>query len=125
MDFSWKSFGEPEADADLRGVIGYLHPTQYRTVSRVLWNTRQIEAQLAESKGLVGYSLRAKLFPRRFWAVAVWENDESLQSFVEGNPHAGIRSALKGAMEESWFKTFDVKTEEVPIDIDEAITRVE
>ena len=101
-----------------------MHPFRYRTVPRVLRNTRRIEAQLAESDGLVGYALRAKLFRRRFWAVAVWESDESLQAFVDSDPHAGVKTSLKGEMEESWFETFDVKSEEIPIDIDEALARV-
>jgi len=88
-------------------------------------STRRIESQLAESNGLVGYALRAKFFRRRFWAVAVWENEDSLRNFVESSPHARIRAALKDEMEESWFETFDVESEEVPIEIDEAIARVE
>lgn len=124
MDFSWQSFQKPEPDSELQGVVGHLHPFRYRTVPQVLKNTRQIEAQLAESDGLVGYALRAKLFQRRFWAVAVWENDEMLQTFVDSDPHAGIKAALKGKMEESWFKKFNVKSKEVPIAIDEALERV-
>jgi len=125
MDFSWQSFVEPEPESELRGVVGLLHPFRYRTVPRVLRSTRRIESQLAESDGLVGYALRAEFFQRRFCAVAVWEDGASLEDFVESDPHAGIRAALKGEMEESWFETFDVKSEEVPVGIDEALARVE
>ena len=91
---------------------------------RVLWHTRGIESQLAESVGLVGYALRAKLPQKKFWAVAAWESDESLQNFVESNPHAEIRVALKRVMEESWFETFDLSGGEVPMTVDEALERV-
>jgi heme-degrading monooxygenase HmoA len=124
MDFGWQSFVEPGSESELRGVVGYLHPSQYRTVPRVLWHTRKIEAQLAESGGLVGYALRAKLAQKKFWAVAAWESDESLQNFVESNPHAESRMALKREMKESWFHRFDVSGEEVPLTIDEALDRV-
>ncbi|AZH24710.1 hypothetical protein [Haloplanus aerogenes] len=124
MEFAWQSFNEPDPESELRGVVGYLHPSGYLTVSKVLWHTRKIEAQLSESTGLVGYALRAKLAQRKFWAVAAWESDESLQNFVESDPHAGIRAALKREMEESWFKRFDVNGEEVPLDIDGALDRV-
>jgi heme-degrading monooxygenase HmoA len=124
MDFAWQSFAEPAPESELRGVVGYLHPSRYRTVPRVLWHTREIEAQLAGSGGLVGYSLRAKLARKEFWAVAAWESDESLREFVESDPHAGIRTTLKREMKESWFQTFDVRGEEVPLDIDEALRRV-
>ncbi|AUV80872.1 hypothetical protein C2R22_03695 [Salinigranum rubrum] len=124
MDFAWKSFVEPDPQSELQGVVGYLHPLRYRTVPRVLWRTREIEAQLAESSGLIGYALRAKLPQKQFWAVAAWESDESLQTFVESNPHAEVRTALKREMEESWFQRFEVSGEEVPLDIDEALERV-
>ena len=124
MEFAWQSFGEPDPESELQGVVGYLHPSEYRTVPRVLLHTRTIEAQLAESAGLVGYALRAKLLQRKFWAVAAWESDESLQQFVESDPHAGIKAVLKREMEESWFERFGVGGEEVPLDIDEALERV-
>ena len=124
MEFAWKSFDEPDLESELQGVIGYLHPSRYRTVPRVLWHTRQIEAQLAESAGLVGYALRANFAQKKFWTVAVWESDESLQYFVESDPHAGIRASLKREMKESWFKRFDVSSEDVPLDIDEALEHV-
>lgn len=124
MEFDWQSFVEPGPESELRGVVGYLHASQYRTVPRVLWYTRKIEAQLAESGGLVGYALRAKLAQKKFWAVAAWASDESLQNFVESNPHAEIRMALKREMNESWFQRFDVSGEEVPLTIDEALDRV-
>jgi hypothetical protein len=93
-------------------------------VPRVLWHTRKIEAQLAESGGLVGYALRAKLAQKKFWAVAAWEGDEPLQNFVESNPHAEVRMTLKREMKESWFQRFDVSGEEVPLTIDDALNRV-
>jgi heme-degrading monooxygenase HmoA len=124
MDFAWQSFDDPDPESELQGVVGHLHPAGYETVPAVLWHTRKIEAQLAESAGLVGYALRAKLTRKEFWAVAVWESDESLQHFVESDPHAGIRAALERKMEESWFKRFGVSGEEVPLTIDEALKRV-
>lgn len=124
MDFAWRSFEEPDPGSELQGVVGYLHPSGYRTVPKVLWHTRQVEAQLAESAGLVGYALRAELTRKEFWAVAAWKNDESLQRFVESDPHAGIRASLEREMAESWFERFDVDAEEVPLDVDEALERV-
>lgn len=124
MEFAWKSFIEPDPEAELRGVVGYLNTVGYRTVPKVLWHTRKIEEQLVESNGLIGYALRAKFAQRKFWAVAAWESDESLNNYAESNPHAGIRVALKPDMQESWFKRFDMRGAEVPLAIDEALDRV-
>ena len=124
MNFAWQSFAEPTPEAELQGVVGYLNPSGYLTVPRVLWHTRKIEDQLAQSVGLVGYALRAKLPQKRFWAVAAWESDESLQQFVEKDPHARIRKTLKREMNESWFQRFTLNGEEVPMTIDEALMRI-
>ena len=124
MDFAWQSFAEPDPETELQGVVGHLSPSGHLAVPRVLWHTRKIEAQLAESVGLVGYALRAKLAHKKFWTVAVWESDASLQSFVESDPHAGIRAALKREMNESWFQRFDLTGEEVPMNVDEALVRI-
>jgi heme-degrading monooxygenase HmoA len=124
MEFAWESYIEPNPESELQGVVGYLHPSRYRTVPRILWHTRKIEAQLAESEGLVGYALRAKVAQKKFWAVAAWESNEWLQNFVDSNPHAEIRMALKREMEESWFYRFEMSGEEVPLTIDAALKRV-
>lgn len=124
MDFAWQSFAEPDPESELQGVVGHLNPSGYLTVPMVLWHTRRIEDQLAESDGLIGYALRANLFQKQFWAVAAWEGDASLQRFVQGDPHAGIRKALKPKMSESWFHRFDLSGEEVPLGIDEALMRI-
>lgn len=124
MEFAWTSFADPDPDADLQGVVGYLNPSGYLTVPKVLWHTRAIEAQLAESEGLLGYALRASLPRKQFWAVAAWDSDASLRNYVESDPHAAIRAALKPAMAESWFERFDVTGADVPLDVDEALERV-
>lgn len=124
MEFAWQSFVEPDPDSELQGVVGHLRPSGYLTVPRVLWHTRKIEAQLAESGGLVGYALRAELPRKKFWAVAAWDSDDALQSFVERDPHAAIRAALEPAMSESWFERFTVGAEEVPLGVDDALERI-
>ena len=124
MEFTWQSFVDPNPESELQAVVGYLHSSRYRTVPKVLWQTREIEAQLTESDGLVGYALRAKLAQKKFWAVAAWDSDETLNNFVESSPHAEIRTSLKREMKESWFQRFKVYGEEVPLNIDEALKRV-
>lgn len=123
MDFSWQSFVAPEPESDLLGVIGEIRPFRYRTIPRVMLSTRRIESQLADADGLVGYALRAEFLRRRFWAVSVWDGEESLQAFVTDEPHVDIMAGLKEAMETSRFQRFDVTGEEVPVAIDEAIAR--
>lgn len=123
MDFSWHPSSVPAPNSDLLGVVGEIRPFQYRTVPRILHSSRRIESQLADSPGLVGYTLRAEFFCKRFWAVSVWEDEESLQRFVATKPHVDIMAALTADMETSRFERFTLKGEDVPIGIDDAIVR--
>lgn len=124
MDFSWKSFSTPDPGSEYLGVIGEIRPFRYRTVPRIMQSTRRIESQLAGSDGLVGYTLRAEFIHRRFWAVSVWDEAESLRNFVDTTPHAEIKAALEPEMETSRFTTFDVTDEDIPLSVDAAKARV-
>jgi hypothetical protein len=42
-----------------------------------------IRRQLAESEGLIGYSLDAHPLAKEFWALSVWEDRDSLWRFVQ------------------------------------------
>ncbi len=35
----------------------------------------KVGKQLAETRGLVGYSFRAKLSSHRFWTLSIWEDE--------------------------------------------------
>ena len=37
-----------------------------------------IQRQLRASRGLIGYSLRARLAVKRFWTLSAWEDEAAL-----------------------------------------------
>lgn len=86
MVVSWKSFSTLDPGSELIGVIGEIRPFRYRTIPQIMQSTLRIEAQLADSDGLVGYISRAEYFRRRFWVVSVWDEAESLRNIVETPP---------------------------------------
>ena len=62
----WKSFGTPAPGSEYLALLSYLRLKRYRTIPRFGGYTRRIETQLREARGLIGYSLRAKLLTRDF-----------------------------------------------------------
>lgn len=72
-----------------------------------------------------GYPRRAKFLRRRFWAVSVRDNGESLRQFVETNPRAEIKATLKPQMETSRFITFTVYCVDVPLSVDDPRARIQ
>ena len=56
--------------------------------------TLQIRRQLADSGGLIGYSMDANVASREFWTLSVWEDEESLMRFVGRNHHGRVMADL-------------------------------
>jgi heme-degrading monooxygenase HmoA len=47
----------------------------------------KIEENLSEIPGAVGHSLRKKLFTDEGWTMSVWENEASMNNFVQSGLH--------------------------------------
>ena len=86
-------------------------------------HVRAIRRQLAETPGLIGYSLRAKLFRHRFWTLTVWEDDTALTAFVGHEPHRTTMGGLGPHMDTTAFVRWDVMGSDVPLSWDEAMRR--
>jgi hypothetical protein len=57
-----------------------------------------IRKQLAETEGLVGYTLRAKPLARDYWTLSVWKDQGSLRRFAGSPPHVQFMASLKPVM---------------------------
>jgi hypothetical protein len=57
----WKSFAAPESDREYHATLSYLPPSKWRAMPKFIRYSRQIQHQLANSEGLLGYSLDANV----------------------------------------------------------------
>ncbi len=110
----WKTSFQPDPDREYLALLTVLPVKHYRTIPRFLGYTRRIEAQLAETVGLVGYSLRAEFLHRRFWTLSVWEDEGALQQFVHQGFHPGVMTVLVPDMGETNFVRHPIKGSEYP-----------
>ena len=69
----WKSFAPPENDREYSALLTYLPLKRWRAIPKFMRYTSQIQRQLADSEGLIGYALDAKVLSRDFWTLSVWE----------------------------------------------------
>ncbi len=81
-------------------LLSYLPLKGYRKMLRFARHVRAIQKRLADTPGVIGYSLRAKLLRHRFWTVSVWEGEEALNAFVMREPH---RTTM-GASDPTWTR---------------------
>lgn len=86
--------------------------------------TRQIQRQLADSEGLVGYSMYANIVGKEFWTLSVWEDAEALRSFVHHTPHDKVMIDLLPDMGQTEFVQWKARGATIPPDWSAAKERV-
>jgi heme-degrading monooxygenase HmoA len=82
----------------------------------IFWKHVNIVANaLPEQPGYLGHSIRRVIFGNEGWTMTVWENQESLKSFIDSSIHQtaienGISAVVQGR-----FANITLKTSELPI----------
>jgi hypothetical protein len=112
----WKSFASPESDREYTALVSYLPLNKFRALPKFIRYTRQIQHQLADSKGLVGYSMDANLVDKEFWTLSVWEDAEALRRFVQQTPHDKVMEDLLPDMGQTAFVRWKAEGSSVPPD---------
>ena len=119
----WKGLGTAQPDQEYMALLTYLPVKKYRTIPRFLSYAKRVEAQLAETKGIIGYSLRAKFLQRSFWTLSLWESEEALQAFVYEGFHTGVMKVLISDMGATNFVRWKIKGSACPPSWEEALRR--
>jgi hypothetical protein len=124
MDTPWKLVVTPVKDREYLALLSYLPLNRYRKIPLFMRYSMQIMKQIAESPGAIGYSMRAKLFSRRFWTLSVWEDSAALMEFVSKVPHSDSMKAMTPFMGQTKFTQWKVVGSALPLRWDEAIRRL-
>ena len=102
----WKSFTTPEGDREYPALLSHLPLASFRAMPKFFKFVFAIQRQLAESEGLIGYSLDAHPLAREFWTLSVWEDRDSLWRFVHKLPHSRAMQDLLPHMGGDWILPF-------------------
>ena len=121
----WRNFGAPDPNGDFVALLSYLPLKNYLRVFPFIVYTAQVMKQLAAAHGLVGYTLLARPFSKRFWTLSAWANEEALRAFVQHPPHVKIMTALAPHMGKTEFVRWAVKGSELPLRWDDALRRID
>jgi hypothetical protein len=76
----WTSFTEAQGDKEYHALLSRLPLATYRATPKFFRFVFGIRRQLAESEGLIGYSLDAHPLAKVFWTLSVWEDRDSLST---------------------------------------------
>lgn len=121
VDLAWQSVHPPTRGREYLVLLTYLPLKGYRKMITFARYVRGVRKQLAETPGLIGYSLRAKVLRHRFWTLSVWEDDAALMAFVRKEPHRTTMGALQPHMDATAFIRWNIAGSDLPPSWDEAM----
>jgi heme-degrading monooxygenase HmoA len=88
----------------------------------VFWEyTNKVLDSVAEQAGYLGHGVRLKLFGGEAWTMTAWEDQASLNSFVNSTEHRAAMKLGYAAIAEARFAQVTVKRSAVPIPWEQAI----
>lgn len=123
MDSPWKTIAPADPSREYLALLSYLPLKRYRMVPRFPQFTFQIQRQLSDSPGAIGYSLRMTPFTRNFWTLSAWRDENALLDFVRKIPHSEAMKALIPHMGPTKFTRWKVPGSALPLLWDEAMQR--
>jgi hypothetical protein len=119
----WQSLGDIDPERDYLVLLSFLPLKHGWRVPWFLIHTRRITAQLRRTRGLIGYSLRARPLRKHFWTLSVWEDEAALRAFVEAGAHAVTMRSMTPHMGGTRFIRWKIEGAGVPPSWDDALRR--
>ena len=98
MKSRWKSFGRLDENLDYLVLASSIPTQKVSSAWPMFRGSRIVHKQLAETPGLIGYSLLARPFRNEYATLSVWTGDEVLATFAATSPHAELMDALSPHM---------------------------
>jgi hypothetical protein len=123
MDMPWTALTPVETGREYLVLLSYLPLRTFRKIPAFFRYTSQIQRQLRNTAGAVGYSMRAKVLSRKFWTLSAWESDHALMDFVDRMPHAETMKTLTPYMDATRFTRWKLPGSSLPPKWDDAIRR--
>jgi len=123
MDSPWIKFTTPDVNREYFALLSYLPLNKYRAIPAFMRFSFQIQKQLKTTPGIIGYSLRAKLFSRNFWTLSAWADEKSLMGFVVKIPHEQAMKAMAAHMGPTKFTKWKVPGSVLPLQWKDAMLR--
>src|ERR1043166_495761 len=90
----WITRESPTEGTQYLALISHLPLRNFRALPKFFRFTFETRRQLQTAPGLIGYSLEAKPFARKFWTLSVWRDEQSLRAFVGNQPHSRIMQEI-------------------------------
>jgi hypothetical protein len=119
----WMILAASSPDHEYLVLLSYLPLKHFRKLPAFFGYVQAIRGQLQATDGVLGYSMRARIFRLQFWTLSVWRDRSSLNAFVRTDPHLKVMSSLRGHMGATQFIEWRAKGALLPPTWDHALGR--
>lgn len=103
MKSPWKALGVLDADVEYLVLASSIPPKSFATTWAMFRGSTVVRRQLSSADGVLGFSMLAEPFRKRYATLSVWRDEEALDAFVSAEPHARLMADLAPAMNEPKF----------------------
>jgi heme-degrading monooxygenase HmoA len=104
-------------------MLTYLPLKHYRDTPRFLLYVVRVYLQLRRTKGVVGFSMRAKPLAKKYWTLSAWTSHEAMSQYIHTPPHLEVMRSMQGSMGQTAFTSWEVGASDLPLRWDDALAR--
>jgi hypothetical protein len=109
MKSPWKSFLPLEPERGYLVLASSIPPRSLSSTWRMFRGAGAVRRQLAQTEGIVGFSLLAEPLRKRYATLSVWTDDAALTAFAGAQPHHDLMGSLAPEMGPTKFVRWTIR----------------
>jgi hypothetical protein len=112
-------------DGPVTVMASRLELRRLRDVPSFLAAALRIRRRMLDSPGTLGLSLIARPLHRTFWTLSAWQDPAALRAAMGGELHVQTMKRFRPRMAGSSFVTWAIPASALPVEWDDALSRLE
>lgn len=113
------------ADREYLALASSIPTKSVMSTWRMFRGASSVRKQLAQTPGVIGFSLSAQPFRKQYATLSVWADSDALAAFVTQRPHVDIMTDLKHDMASTRFERWTISGADGRPTWNEALRRLE
>lgn len=109
MKSRWKQVAPIDPDHAYLAFASRIPPESVKSTWRLFKGSRAVAAQLAQTEGLIGFSLLARPLRKEYATISLWVDDAALGEFARSRAHGRLQHELAAEMAETRFVRWTVE----------------
>lgn len=109
MKSPWKTMQPMQPDRDYVVLASSIPPRSRASTRALFAGASAVRKQLAQTDGVVGFSLLARPVRKQYATLSVWEDEGALENFARSHPHSRLMAELGPEMAPTTFARWTVR----------------